>query len=498
MKLDDYIYKKINHLEKAKLSDLLKETSNSLTQDTSKKLQYNIGTALKYASYKAYEMETAVATDNNILKEHSITNRIKSYIYGAFYENCSKKDLEINNSMNWACTSFKERLALGFVKTTDCRSGEFDSYSVKMLTPEEKRKEFIRVLRMMNKIRQANNLPYIPFSFNDVAGRDHSKEKATFGAYAYKGFVHICPLYTKYMSDNQLAEEISHEIGHIVAGHNVSEYDKNIYHTEKLFRFALRQNNAKSGRFDEKDNETLITGLRRMQEFEADVLGASFMQKAGYKYTKSFDKAKFYFNSLDRVHPSPAERITYIKNYDYSTFNFSYEKRYNELKELKQKINDGNSVEVENYFMSRILKFARFDNQLLKNRIKTIEQGTAIDKIKALPYLKKMKNMKEQEAVPIKSNILRRVYAFNEQRKDKEIREVSDRIESSLTRMDYAQFYLHQAMEANKLELTKSVALHSLKTIVEPSVNIGMTVYNKIKEHRVKNIGNKKQADLGR
>ncbi len=210
------------------------------------------------------------------------------------------------------------------------------------------------------KIIKANYLPNgisIKVSDSDEANAYANINKEI---YVYKGLLNYAT------TDEEIAAVISHEMGHIINGHNAKQTILNslianiIGDTSKSVGAAAVQ-------------ELSSTKLSRKDEFEADLSGVDLMVKAGYNPLAMVSVLnKICGNYVDIIssHPSGEKRLMNI--YDYVSYNYPdwTKKGYNSDSYKKAYALISLNVEERNASKRLIKKYEKQQEKLKKEKVK--------------------------------------------------------------------------------------------------------------------------------
>ena len=469
-----------------KLSVSLYSVASSLQMDASKPARYNLGQVFRSFGDKVYAMETAMPNENDELKERSIPNRIRSFIYRNFSDNISTENLIVDRNLDLFGT--KDTHSASFM---DKLHEQFSQPVVLMLTQEEKEAETKRILEIKEKIEKANNLPNVPIF---IGTDEHIFETGT-PAYANHKGIFISPLYTKYQNDNDLASEIGHELAHIHCCH--VDYHRNSW-TSLVFNSA---NETVDKTFNlKKDNarrDVLATALYTYNEYEADKIGGLFAFNAGFKPCISnfnLNKSKIFEEQFVRTeiygYPTLCERKKYLNSFNYSQMKFSLEERLKEFDSMSTDLSDPQkALSVEEHFMKKIIAFNKMDNKIFEDRIQSITQSS--DKIHALPHIVRYQYLEKMNLMQETSPTLRTVYQEQINKKQEHLKRLAEQTVKSVSELDKVTFYTQQVIKSNKVDLVMESTRSAYKEFNKGKANFEKYKNEKINQliHNIRDFG---------
>lgn len=227
-----------------------------------------------------------------------------------------------------------------------------------------------RINNIAYKLIKSNNLPSgisIKVSDKDEANAYANINKEI---YVYKGMLNYAT------TDDEIAAVISHEMGHIINGHNAKQTIlNNVINNLTTGNSTADNTNAAVGAVAVQ--ELSSTTLSRKDEYEADLSGVDLLVKAGYNPLAMISVLnKICGNYVDilSTHPSGEKRLMNI--YDYISYNYpslakkgyatdSYKKAY-ALISL--------NVEERNASPRAVKKYQKQQAKLKKQKIKRAKQ----------------------------------------------------------------------------------------------------------------------------
>ena len=178
------------------------------------------------------------------------------------------------------------------------------------LSPDQAAQE--RVERLGRALATASDRPDLPYTFK-VLAVDEVNALALPGGpvYVFKGLA-------DYMSDDELAGVIGHEIGHIVKRHSIKQMEKSM----GMGLVMLLLLGGKALPLQSLVQQAVMAGYSRDDEREADYQGFLLTTKAGFnpysmqlgleKLAKLHDAPDF---GLFSSHPEPQARVARLKGY---------------------------------------------------------------------------------------------------------------------------------------------------------------------------------------
>ena len=178
------------------------------------------------------------------------------------------------------------------------------------LSPDKSQQE--RVQRLGRALAAASDRPELPYTFKVLEGNE-------INAFAIPGGpVYIFRGLTDYMSDDELAGVIGHEIGHIVKRHSIKQMEKSMGMGLLMLLLLREQGMA----LQSVVQQAVMAGYSREDEREADYQGFWLTTKADFnpysmqlglqKLAKVHDAPDY---GLFSSHPEPEARIALLKKY---------------------------------------------------------------------------------------------------------------------------------------------------------------------------------------
>ena len=178
------------------------------------------------------------------------------------------------------------------------------------LSPDQAAQE--RVERLGRALATASDRPDLPYTFK-VLAVDEVNALALPGGpvYVFKGLA-------DYMSDDELAGVIGHEIGHIVKRHSIKQMEKSM----GMGLVMLLLLGGKALPLQSLVQQAVMAGYSRDDEREADYQGFLLTTKAGfnpYSMQLGLEKLAKVHNAPDfglfSSHPEPQARVARLKGY---------------------------------------------------------------------------------------------------------------------------------------------------------------------------------------
>ena len=217
-----------------------------------------------------------------------------------------------------------------------------------------------RLNNIAYKLIKSNNLPdgiSIKVSNEDAANAYANINKEI---YVYKGLLNYAT------TDEEIAAIISHEMGHIINGHNAKQTILN-----SLIANITGDSSKSLGAAAVQ--ELSSTKLSRKDEFEADLSGVDLLVKAGYNPLAMISVLnKICGNYVDIIstHPSGEKRLMNV--YDYVLYNYPdwTKKGYNSDSYKKAYALISLNVEERNASKRLIKKYEKQQEKLKKEKIK--------------------------------------------------------------------------------------------------------------------------------
>jgi predicted Zn-dependent protease len=135
--------------------------------------------------------------------------------------------------------------------------------------------ETARLTHVGSRVAAVSSRPNLPYSFKILRGREVNAISLPGGfIYATQGLMRFVE------SDAELAFVMGHEIGHVSARHHVAMIERQFYMA--LAAQLLLGGNASAALIGDIVRVLLTQGFSRENEFEADRLGVTFAQRAGF------------------------------------------------------------------------------------------------------------------------------------------------------------------------------------------------------------------------
>ena len=178
------------------------------------------------------------------------------------------------------------------------------------LSPDKSLQE--RVQRLGRALAAASDRPELPYTFKVLESNEINAFAIPGGpVYVFRGLA-------DYMSDDELAGVIGHEIGHIVKRHSIKQMEKSMGMGLLMLLLLREQGMA----LQSLVQQAVMAGYSREDEREADYQGFLLTTKADfnpYSMQLSLQKLAKVNDAPDyglfSSHPEPEARIALLKNY---------------------------------------------------------------------------------------------------------------------------------------------------------------------------------------